>query len=70
MMCSPALWQESGDIKAFGLCAALAVGAAQRKEKEPLFKGTTPQGQGTSHVSSKLEKRSQTHPKDQSLPTQ
>uniref|UniRef100_A0A8B9UQQ1 Peptidase M14 domain-containing protein n=1 Tax=Anas zonorhyncha TaxID=75864 RepID=A0A8B9UQQ1_9AVES len=41
-----------------------------RKEKEPLFKGTTPQGQGTGHVGSKLEKRSQTHPKDQSLPTQ
>ncbi|XP_032047830.1 BEN domain-containing protein 5 isoform X4 [Aythya fuligula] len=41
-----------------------------RKEKEPLFKGATPQGQGTGQVGSKLEKRNQTHPKDQSLPTQ
>ncbi|XP_035189315.1 BEN domain-containing protein 5 isoform X5 [Oxyura jamaicensis] len=40
-----------------------------RKEKEPLVRGTTPQGQGTSHASGKLEKRSQTHPKDQSLST-
>ncbi|XP_015725981.1 cytosolic carboxypeptidase 6-like isoform X5 [Coturnix japonica] len=38
-----------------------------RKEKLPVFKCTTQQGQETSHADSKPEKRSQAHLKDQSL---
>ncbi|XP_055580180.1 cytosolic carboxypeptidase 6 isoform X5 [Falco cherrug] len=40
-----------------------------RKEKLPLYKCTTQQGQGNSHAGSKPEKRSQAHLKDQSLST-
>uniref|UniRef100_A0A8V1A210 AGBL carboxypeptidase 4 n=1 Tax=Gallus gallus TaxID=9031 RepID=A0A8V1A210_CHICK len=48
----------------------LAATPKTRKEKLPVFKCTTQQGQGTSHADRKPEKRSQAHLKDQSLSAQ